>query len=191
MSLSPAVIDALVASGCTVEQLAAAVKASMADSETKLIEKRRKDAERQRKYRSDNAASQDVTVTECDKRDPSLSLPLSPQTPLTPTHTHPDNNTRARKGACPAKPEGVSEAVWSDFLDLRKRKRAPMTETALTGIKREAQKAGWTLESALAKCVARGWQGFEADWVNGEAKPAANDADPMMARLRARRAGPP
>lgn len=66
MSLSPAVIDALVASGATVEQLAAAVKADMAEAQARLMEKRERDAERQRKHRS-----RKVTVTPRDKGDPS------------------------------------------------------------------------------------------------------------------------
>lgn len=63
------------------------------------------------------------------------------------------------------KPEGVSDSVWSDFLTVRKAKRAPLTQTALDGIEREAAKAGLDLAAALAMCCARGWQGFKADWV--------------------------
>lgn len=57
----------------------------------------------------------------------------------------------------------VTEQVASDFIAMRK---AKLTETAITGIKREADKAGFALEDALKECVARGWQGFKADWVN-------------------------
>ncbi|CAB4146757.1 Protein of unknown function DUF1376 [uncultured Caudovirales phage] len=62
-------------------------------------------------------------------------------------------------------PINVDEQVWSDFLALRKVKKAPMTVTALAGIKREADKASWSLDKALSECVARGWTGFKADWV--------------------------
>ena len=40
-----------------------------------------------------------------------------------------------------------------------------MTVTALAGIKREAEKANWSLNKAISECVARGWTGFKADWV--------------------------
>jgi hypothetical protein len=40
-----------------------------------------------------------------------------------------------------------------------------VTQTVIDGIQREATKAGWMLESALAECVIRGWQSFKADWV--------------------------
>lgn len=166
------------------------------------IENRRaKDRARQNKRRGvaaceveapqDNVTSRDITGQSVTERDPSLSRPLSPQTPQTPTHTHPNNNTRARKGiGTPAKPEGVADQTWLDFQDLRKRKRAPLTETAMAGIEREARKAGWSMEDALAKCLARGWQGFEAEWVKGDrpSTPVANDVDPLMRRLMARKA---
>lgn len=64
-----------------------------------------------------------------------------------------------------AKPQEVSQEVWGDFLSLRKEKRAKLTNTALAGIKREADKAGWTLENALTETCARGWTGFKAEWV--------------------------
>lgn len=62
-------------------------------------------------------------------------------------------------------PEGVSEQVFKDFLAQRKAMKAPLTQTALTRIKNEAEKAGMTLEEALAMCCERGWRGFQADWV--------------------------
>lgn len=70
-----------------------------------------------------------------------------------------------RKTAIAVCPVNVDEQIWSDFLALRKVKKAPMTVTALAGIKREADKAVWPLEKAIAECVARGWTGFKADWV--------------------------
>lgn len=62
-------------------------------------------------------------------------------------------------------PEEVEDQVWRDFLAIRKAKRAPMTETALANIASQAGTAGWSLNDALAECVARGWQGFKAEWV--------------------------
>ena len=51
---------------------------------------------------------------------------------------------------------------------MRKAKKAPITETALAGIRREADKAGYTLEQALATSCERGWIGFKAEWVAGK-----------------------
>jgi uncharacterized protein YdaU (DUF1376 family) len=62
-------------------------------------------------------------------------------------------------------PNGVSSGVWDSFVAQRKASRAVITETVIKSIQREATKAGWTLEQALAECAARGWRGFKADWV--------------------------
>jgi hypothetical protein len=62
-------------------------------------------------------------------------------------------------------PSGVSDSVWQDFVKHRKAKKLQVTQTVIDGIQREATKAGWMLESALAECVIRGWQSFKADWV--------------------------
>lgn len=60
---------------------------------------------------------------------------------------------------------GIPAEVVGDFKELRKRKKAPITATAIAGIKREADRAGLSLESALRTCCERGWTGFNADWV--------------------------
>lgn len=73
-----------------------------------------------------------------------------------------------RKRTSIARPDGVSEQVWNDFSALRNKRRAPITETALKGIQREAEKAGITLEAALSTCCERGWQGFKAEWYRRE-----------------------
>ena len=64
----------------------------------------------------------------------------------------------------PTQPAEVSTEVWQDFQALRKTKRAPLTATALDGIRGEAAKAGIGLEQALAYCCSVGWQGFNAGW---------------------------
>jgi hypothetical protein len=60
--------------------------------------------------------------------------------------------------------EGVDPQVVADFKALRKAKKSTITATAIAGIKREAEKAGLTLESALRICCERGWAGFSASW---------------------------
>ena len=62
-------------------------------------------------------------------------------------------------------PEGVSDVVWNDFKKLREKHRAPITETALKGLKRESEKAKISLEEVMVMCCERGWRGFKADWV--------------------------
>lgn len=74
------------------------------------------------------------------------------------------NTARARSAAI-AKPDGVTDQTWLDFLQQRKRQRAEVTQTALNGIAREAALAGYTLEQALVTCCTNGWRGFKAAWV--------------------------
>jgi len=62
-------------------------------------------------------------------------------------------------------PDGVSEKVWADFVQLRKAKKAVITETGIKGLQREANKAGYSLQEALETCCSRGWVGFKASWV--------------------------
>jgi hypothetical protein len=67
-----------------------------------------------------------------------------------------------------SKPDDVAETVWGDFIAHRKIKKAKVTETAIQGIRREAEKAGWEMNDALAEICQRGWTGFKSDWVNKE-----------------------
>ena len=81
---------------------------------------------------------------------------------------HPSPAPKRKRVSNVQKPESVSEQVWEDFSALRTKRRAPITETALKGIQREAEKAGITLEEALSTCCERGWQGFMAKWYRRE-----------------------
>ena len=81
---------------------------------------------------------------------------------------HPSPAPKRKRVSNVQKPESVSEQVWNDFTALRTKRRAPITETALKGIQREAEKAGITLEEALSTCCERGWQGFMAKWYRRE-----------------------
>jgi hypothetical protein len=65
------------------------------------------------------------------------------------------------------KPDDVIDSVWIDFVKIRSSMRAPITQTGLDGIAREAMKAKISLQSALEVCCERGWRGFKADWIEG------------------------
>ena len=76
--------------------------------------------------------------------------------------------TTKLRSAVPAAPIGVDDQVWCDFLSIRKAKRLPLTETAMAGIRREAESASIGLNSALLICCERGWACFKAQWVVDE-----------------------
>jgi hypothetical protein len=72
---------------------------------------------------------------------------------------------KERKKTSVVPPDGVTDIVWQDFIDLRKAKKAPISQSALDGISKEAGKAGITLQAALEMCCMRGWTGFKAEWL--------------------------
>lgn len=63
--------------------------------------------------------------------------------------------------------EGVDKSVAADWLAVRKAKDAPLTETALKAVKREAAKAGMDLGDAVRIAAEKGWRSFEARWLHG------------------------
>jgi hypothetical protein len=74
---------------------------------------------------------------------------------------------------------GVLPQTADDWITLRKSKRAVVTLTVLQEIIAEADKAGMSLDRALAYSCRQGWQGFKASWVKDDPsasdKPAAKD----------------
>jgi hypothetical protein len=114
MSLSVAVIDALVAAGATVEQLAAAVKADMAEAEERLAQKRANDAERQRRSR----ASRGVTVTPRDDALVTAGAPLDKKAPQTPKELIPPTPTNDAD-ASSVPPAGVDPPVLLAWMEIR------------------------------------------------------------------------
>ena len=89
-----------------------------------------------------------------------------------------------------ATPEGVTESVWQDFVKHRKAKKAPITPTALAGIKREADKASWSLDRAITECVERGWIAFKSEWVAPKQSFAQQAADVARTTVPAQHTGP-
>lgn len=94
----------------------------------------------------------------------------------------------------PPCPPDVEAKTWGDFMVLRKAKRSPLTGTALQGIRREATKAGLTLEQAITACSEYGWQAFNAGWyadrLSSSSMPGADKPEPewrreQIARTRA------
>lgn len=75
-----------------------------------------------------------------------------------------------------ATPDGVSSDVWDAFVKQRKAKKAQINGLVMSGIIKEADKAGWTLEDALKEVVLRNWQSFKAEWVTANASPATRFA---------------
>ena len=78
------------------------------------------------------------------------------------TNNHKPIKERATSVACP---QDVSPQVWQDWLQLRKTKKASVTETVVKGARAEAGKLNWTLDQFLVEWCTRGSQGLKAEWI--------------------------
>lgn len=80
--------------------------------------------------------------------------------------------------------------LLADFLKVRKAKKGgELTETALNGIRREAEKAGLSLVDAITACCEYSWIGFNAGWYaerHKTAKPTAPGKHAGFANLNYR-----
>ncbi|WP_293005849.1 YdaU family protein [Nitrosomonas sp.] len=80
----------------------------------------------------------------------------------------------------------VDDQVIKDFSILRKQKKAPITDSAVAGLRSEANKAGVSLEIALIECCKNGWQGFKAEWYHKAQAPPAYQNRQQLASVAAR-----
>ena len=96
--------------------------------------------------------------------------------------------TPRAKPAGPHCPDGVAEQVWSDWLELRAKKRAPVTQTVVDGLHSEAGKAGMSVEAFLRIWCQRGTQGLQADWLKPHERQGAPPAETPYARQMRERA---
>jgi uncharacterized protein YdaU (DUF1376 family) len=88
------------------------------------------------------------------------------QEPIT-NNQEPSIKNKATKVACPS---DVGLQEWTDWLALRKAKKAPVTETVVKSARKEAEKAGISLNAFLTIWCARGSQGLEASWLKSDEK---------------------
>ena len=61
--------------------------------------------------------------------------------------------------------DGLTQSLAADWLSHRRTRKAKLTRLAWDGFKAEVQRAGWALDDAVRKAIARNWTAFEADWV--------------------------
>ncbi|HGL9202576.1 TPA: replication protein, partial [Neisseria gonorrhoeae] len=63
---------------------------------------------------------------------------------------------------------GITGQVAADFLQVRKAKRQPLTETAMRLIAADAEKCGMTALQAAEYAIASGWGSFRAEWLQNK-----------------------
>lgn len=178
-------IESMSAAGAPMEAILIAIRA-IEEGQDAIAARRATERDRKRRQRA-KVDEQDGTVTGQSRdshKDTPLSLPPNEKISNPPTHTPENITTReGRQNRTPAKPDDVAEQTWRDFVRHRNAKKAPVTETALAGIRREAGKAGWTMDAALAETVTRGWQSFKADWAMPPPQAASAAPGSFLAHL--------
>lgn len=86
------------------------------------------------------------------------------------------NTPQAAPSATPKKtdldysqwPAMPTDQTMTDWLAMRKRLKAPVSQTVINRFAvelRKAQTFGYTVDQCLAECVTRGWRGFEVQWM--------------------------
>ncbi|HGN6809370.1 TPA: replication protein [Neisseria gonorrhoeae] len=63
---------------------------------------------------------------------------------------------------------GITGQAAADFLQVRKAKRQPLTETAMRLIAADAEKCGMTALQAAEYAIASGWGSFRAEWLQNK-----------------------
>ena len=82
------------------------------------------------------------------------------------TETEKETETKKEKNATKvACPPDVDQQIWDDWKQLRKAKKAPVTETVVKSARKEAAKANMAFSDFLSVWCARGSQGLQADWL--------------------------
>lgn len=85
--------------------------------------------------------------------------------PLTNNHKPVTTNHIKQKTTSVVCPPDVEQQIWDDWKQLRKAKKAPVTETVVNSARKEAAKANMAFQDFLSVWCARGSQGLQADWL--------------------------
>jgi len=83
----------------------------------------------------------------------------------TETETETKKEVKREIATIVACPPDVDQQIWDDWKQLRKAKKAPVTETVVISARKEAAKANMAFSDFLSVWCARGSQGLQAEWL--------------------------
>jgi uncharacterized protein YdaU (DUF1376 family) len=121
-----------------------------------------------------------------DNQKPILNTLDSPQAA---TQGRPAKKTKAKAAELDYSvwPEMPTPKILKDWIDLRKSKRAKISQTVLDDFGNEFRKAksfGYSVDDCLTKAISRGWSGFEFEWMQNQqaraSPPAYGNPGPLM-----------
>lgn len=135
----------------------------------------------------------EATVERGDSRFSTVAKPSEPEPEAEPEEKgNRKINTAPRKRAAPAAPSvvldslalvsaGVTAQHASEWLAIRKAKKLTLTRTALDDVMAEAEKAGVSLDEAIATAIVNSWGGFRAEWLrrDGPRAPSGRQRLPL------------
>jgi hypothetical protein len=119
----------------------------------RALGKNRQEKRRSNDESNENSNASSVTETLPEKRREEKSIK--------------EDKERATSVACPP---DVDQQIWDDWKQLRKAKKAPVTETVVSSARKEAIKANMSFSDFLSVWCARGSQGLQAEWLKPEEK---------------------
>jgi hypothetical protein len=124
-----------------------------------MLEYRRKEAERRKRNRGEPPLSRGTDAEQRGTPDTGTGTSSTPSVQK--------KAPRKRAAAPPPidRPDGVAEQTWTDWVALRRKKRADVSQTVVDEAAKEAVKAGLTLDAFLRVWCLRGSQGLQADWL--------------------------
>ena len=68
-------------------------------------------------------------------------------------------------------PSMPNDGLFAEWKELRKRKRAAISQTVINRVGKELHKAassGFTVDQCFEQWIYKGWSGFEAEWMTGQ-----------------------
>lgn len=120
-------------------------------------------------------ADANALPTQCEGNASRAMLP-PPTSHTPPPRKKNKDNAPAALSASDLEAEGIPIDVAKQWLQVRREKGAKtLSPLAWEGVKSEAEKAGWPIEDAVRKSIARNWVGFEAKWVSDEPSPSRSN----------------
>ena len=128
-----------------------------------------------------SAAARKQKPAEVEQKSTPVEHTSTNRKPLTVNHKPMERGAQALP-----RPDDVELQVWTDWLQLRKAKGAPVTATVLKSARKESVLANMTLTAFLEIWCARGSQGLEAAWIRADDKPSKFSKPAMNATVPSR-----
>jgi len=94
-----------------------------------------------------------------------------PSTTDTNNNVNNDNNVNKKTLDYSKWPELPKDQTLKDWVDMRKRLKANVSQTVINNFAKQLQAAielGYTVDYCLSECITRNWRGFKAEWLENE-----------------------